>query len=150
MIAILARQFQTERASPSDVPLIYSSWLRSYADSPAALKLPRSVYWEHQRDTIDRLLERASVIVARPAGWPEGIAGWLCCELPGPGRIVVHYAWTKARYRRMGVCNSLLKHMGVGTDGREDKTYSHLRPPWTRWFEAHGWTYDPRSKGRTA
>lgn len=128
-----------ERANRGDAKLVYSSWIKSYRHSEAAHKLPNGVYEPFQRDVIHRLLAAPGtcVYVARPTDWPDGVLGWVCAE---PG--VMHYAYVKSPYRRLGLGRTLLAYAAEQL-GEAFTAYTHKRKPWTEALERQGLVYAP-------
>jgi hypothetical protein len=41
------------------------------------------------------------------------ILGWLCYERTRDGKPVIHYAFTKSRYRHKGVMRSMMNQLGL-------------------------------------
>jgi hypothetical protein len=107
---------------PSDVPLIVSSWRKSYLnrdrEGRAAYPLahiPATVYFDGQSAIIARILGRASVQVAHAAEDPSHIIGWVCFE-----PAVLHYVYVTGMWRKDGLASELVG-MNVGTGGQ----YTH-------------------------
>jgi hypothetical protein len=96
---------------------LYHSWIESYRKTSAKVReVPQEVYEREQRRTIDLLLARPTVVVACAcdAEDPEQIWSWICGELRDH-ELVVHYAYTKQPFRRVGALNALLAAMRNGS-----------------------------------
>jgi len=126
------------KATEADLPLIYSSWIRSYRTGKARKGLPGRGgvrYAESQHQIVTRLLSRSDVRVACYAKNPQLILGWVCLE---PETSTVHYVYVKSAYRGLGVVRDLL-----GTLLWQPCRYSHK----TRKVRAmEGWVYHPEDK----
>ena len=116
---------------------MYDSWLEGYRESPRTCKWPAPAYYAFQRAAVDKLLERSTLVVARPADWAEGVVGWLCGEQL-EGAWVLHWASVKPSFRRQGVLTALIASQSpVGR-----LVYSHLRPPFTDTLNRRGFAWD--------
>jgi hypothetical protein len=105
-------------AERRDLALIMSSWLKSFKGSHYAGPIPNDLYWDTYRLSLERILSRPAVRVwiAVNPGEPDPeheIYGWLAMEPGAPP--VVHYAYVKQAFRRMGVARSLFHAAGVDT-----------------------------------
>lgn len=94
-------------AEIQDLPLVFSSWLKSYRKHAATQGLSNDVYFSGQRELIARLLQRATVRLLVSVEDPSHIYGWACTELSG-GLPVLHYVYVKQTYRRLGFARLLL------------------------------------------
>src|SRR3954470_2419415 len=121
-----APQFTVDTYKPHDTNFVIDSWLKGYRESPLTLKWTDDEYEAHQRPTIDRLLPRSRVFIARPNDWAEGIMGYLVTEQTADA-FVVHWSHVKPAYRTLGIPQALLSAMEP--HGR--LLFSHLRPPFT-------------------
>jgi GNAT superfamily N-acetyltransferase len=107
---------------PSELNWLLSTFKRSYRESCADVRTDQ--YFAAQGAICDALLARfPTILVARN---PDGVAlGWICCEST-PTAIVVHFAYTKASYRRSGIFTALL---GAANDRLADSgdglVYTH-------------------------
>jgi L-amino acid N-acyltransferase YncA len=97
-------------ATPLDLPLIYSSWLKSYRKSEATRDFSNQVYFDGHRDVIARLLKRSIVILAVEKADPDQIYGWVCFERGNPIRTF-HYVYVKHTYRGLGLGKLLMGEM---------------------------------------
>lgn len=130
---------------PHDEAWVYRSWLDSYRHSPTVRGIPKDRYYRKTHDRLELLLERSTVLIARPVGWPEGITGWLCVEYAS-NATAVHFAHTKLPYQRMGVCTRLLERSMDGHDGR--KVFTHALPPGDSYFRKRGFACAPHYAGK--
>ena len=90
------------RATADDVPLVTSSWLESHREQGDNRWMSNAVYFAFHRPRMVAILDRADVHVASNPADPWHVYGWVACE---PG--VLHYAYTKLVFRRMGVFDRL-------------------------------------------
>lgn len=113
-------------ATPTDLPLVYGSWLASFRLSHAAGLVPMATYGATYTDAIDRLLARKGcrVIVAHHPDEAPGAAdvyGWACVEDGVPPAL--HYCYVIGPYRRKGLARALLEHAGIRVDSPWVYTY---------------------------
>jgi GNAT superfamily N-acetyltransferase len=138
--------------TPDDLRFVRSTWLQSYASSDfAKLCTPSErewfrkdperkrfgigsrVYFDGQRDLIERLLIASVVLVA------EGDAGNLDGFACGWPRSLLHYVYVRLGARKRGVARALLDALYL--QAGERVTYTH-RAAGIR-GSPRGWTYDP-------
>lgn len=110
---------KVRQMSLDDVPFVFSSWLRSYADSDFAKAHRKQIYFQLHHAVIERCMARPSttVLVACSPSDETQILGFLVAErLPGAPvaqlpehRTVVHFGYTKSPLRRQGVMAALMK-----------------------------------------
>lgn len=91
------RQFQ-----PSDESFLFSSWLRSYRDSPVMAGVPNTVYYAKMHGAIERVLKSATVLVACAEDDPEQIFGYV---VYAPG--VIYFAYVKHSLRGFKIGTAL-------------------------------------------
>jgi GNAT superfamily N-acetyltransferase len=106
-------------SKPEDRAFIYSSWLRSYRDSEFARSLSTDIYFHGHRQVLERILDRATTIVACDPEDPDHIYGWLCHEMGYPP--ILHYVYVKHPYRGMGLGKQLFAAFDQG--GKFDYTH---------------------------
>lgn len=102
---------------PGDVPFIVSSWLKSYWYSLRRSER-QSHYWEAHKEVIATLLETSECLIAEPlepvvvdgVEKHDVILGYAIGE-PQRGQVLLHYAYTKQPYRRLGVARSLVQEL---------------------------------------
>ena len=102
---------EIREAYPSETNFIYHSWIKSGFRSRVYEMIAKEIYTNAQHDVITHVLARANVIVAQELNKPENIYGYLIYQYVD-GVFVVHYAYTKQIFRRLGVLASLLKAAG--------------------------------------
>lgn len=100
------------RAEDRDRPLIFDSWLSSFADAHAAGLIPMHMYRRVYHEAIAWIMARpgAETWVAYHPGEHDTTAdlyGWICIER-GHAAPVIHYAFVKQAFRRMGIARGLL------------------------------------------
>lgn len=99
--------FVLRASDPSDVPFIYSSWLKSYRDAPAVAGIPNGIYYAGQHALIERLLERSTVVVACSSDDPQQIMGYGVGEILAPSTAVLHWLYVKHTFRGFGIAKAL-------------------------------------------
>lgn len=85
-----------------DRAIVANSWIRSYERKRPEMCL--GLVWRRgHSQVIDRILERATVLVAELREAPGEVLGWSCHE-----GDVLHYAYTKRDFRGAGVCQAVV------------------------------------------
>lgn len=87
---------------PSDESLIYSSWLKSYRDSPTVAGVSNTVYYKRMHAAIEDILKTATVVVACNEEDPELVYGYV---VYGYGKIF--WTYTKHSFRGFGIGKAL-------------------------------------------
>lgn len=100
----------TRPPKPSDLNLVFDSYLRSWRGSKWAGVIPNHLYYETQRVVLEDLLRRgATLVLAYPDPDPEvdTILGWACGEEKS-GVCVLHYVYVKDPFLALPVLPALL------------------------------------------
>ena len=101
-------------ATSDDVARIMSDWLNSHWPE-AKGRMRRALYSAGQRAMVARLLSRCAALVVCPRESPNHIIGWAVGErISGSG--VVHYAYVKLEYRRLGFGRRLVESLSSGCE----------------------------------
>lgn len=93
---------------PTDEPLIYSSWLKSYKQSPVNKKIKAEQYYSHQKRVIERLLARSHVVCVVNPSDPEQVYSFGVVEIE-PERMVLHWVQTKYTFKHMGFARMIIE-----------------------------------------
>lgn len=117
------------KATPNDLPFIYSTWLRSFRySSTFAKEISNEIYYEMHHQLIDRIFARgATVLVAVDKENPETLFGYLCGEGP-----VAHFAYVKKPFRGLSIGTALYQAYPEPI-----KFISHLTRDSKKFLEAH-------------
>ena len=133
-------------ATPDDEAFIYRSWLVGYKSAKPNHKIRNSIYFPAQKNVIKNILERASTIVACDLNDPSNCYGYLCSEIY-PESVVLHWVYTKYRFRHFGIANALLNFV-LEQEPRAQLYASHIGN--NNYFdglvEKHQAIYDPTLK----
>lgn len=97
-------------ATQTDLPFIYSTWLRSYRHaSHFAKKISNEIFFDMHHRVIDGFIDRGGLVyVAHPKGEPEVILGYICVE---PNQPMIQYVYVKKPFRKMGIAKALYKKL---------------------------------------
>lgn len=107
----LKSQVRIRHATEGDVPFIFNSWLKTLRKAPAKFKIENPIFFESEHLKIEGLLTKSSVVIACSIDDPTQIFSYMCYE-EVDGVLVVHMAYTKEPYRKLGMLNALLTHVG--------------------------------------
>ncbi len=123
---------------PSDIPFIYSSWLKSFRfGSQLAKPIRSSIFYENYREVLDCLLSKSQIKVACLNDEPSVILGYLVYERT---IAIVHYVFVKEAFRELGIAHNLLLQSELPTD----LTYSHMTTMITKYLtNKSNWIYNP-------
>jgi ribosomal protein S18 acetylase RimI-like enzyme len=104
-------------AQNSDASFIFNSWLRSHETSPFARFIPKKVYYEFQKDIVQKILDQSLVLIAAANDDSDHILGYLVYSITDE-KLYVHYSYVKQVYRQMGIATSMFKRLfdGLGDD----------------------------------
>lgn len=89
---------------PSDLPLVFNSWLKSYRKSDYARDTRTTAYFAAHAEVIRRILARGEIVIACDADDVSHVYGYLVAEAPN----VCHFVYVKYPYRAMGIGTRLL------------------------------------------
>lgn len=103
-------QLKIRPATASDLPFIYSAWLKSFRRHPWVSPAPNAVYYKYHHDIIDRLLQRGLISVACSDEDEDQILGFVVYENRA-NLVILHYYYVKQPYRRMGIAGQLLRSL---------------------------------------
>lgn len=112
------------QAMPSDIPFIYSSWLKSFKNnSDLGKEMRSSVFFTNYKLIIDRLLQQSEILVACMSEDPSVIYGYFVYETFFlDDAFMAHYCFIKEDFRKFGIASDLLKHSHLNQKRFE---YSH-------------------------
>lgn len=99
--------------SPEDMPWIYSTWIKSYRDSPYGKSHEQwEDYAQAQIDRVNWLLSHGATLYVARGQVPGWLAGWVCCQPKRDRyvtRYVLHYAYVRGGvWRKQGIGTWLL------------------------------------------
>jgi len=135
---------ELDRDNPSEVNFIYNSWLRStWSDN--ITKHRKNDHFKIKTQEIDNALSKSEVAVACFKDDPNFIYGYVVYKHIKPDVLIVHYAYTKAPFRKYGVLKSILESMVTIKDDPIVITYinNKIEPN----METYRLVYKPELKG---
>jgi hypothetical protein len=104
------KAYDIRPATGNDLSFIYDTWLKSYrCDSALGKSCKKSVYFDEYKLVLDRILLEANTIIAHFTDDTDLILAYMVYE---PG--VIHYAFCKEAFRRLGIVTGLFKHAFPG------------------------------------
>lgn len=133
--------FTVRPSSAEDFQLVLESWSGTWKTARAAGCIPNNMFDAVQQSLIEQLLARGmNIDVIVPSNRPAQAMGWIAYEPDpkSPGKAIVHYVFVKSPYRRRGLADTLLRHVGNG-DGRFVYTHeTSFARYWPRAFHNPG------------
>lgn len=106
-IGQLAGAVKLRPAVAADLHFIQDTWLKGYALSKWAKAIPRGAYVEGQLRRMTRLLAVSEVTMVCVPSDDNTLIGYIVTESHN-GRFIVHWAYVKQAWRRLGVLRLLL------------------------------------------
>ena len=130
-------------ALPVHKNFIFQTWLKAYRyDSPFGKGIPNKVFFDRHHKILERILARptAKVLAAVEPTEHSTLFGYLAFEA-SIDRPVIHFAYVKEAFRKLGVAKALFTHASIEPNGAAftHRTYEF------EWFEPKypGLVYDP-------
>lgn len=94
-------------ATQMDVEFIFSSWLKSYRNTPQSSLLTNPTYFTEQHRLIEKLLRVSQVLVASSSEDSSQILGWACAS-DVENCFCLHYVYVKHTFRKLGIARMLI------------------------------------------
>jgi len=127
----------------SDTSFIYSSWLKSYRNSPFAQHMVNDVYYDNYKLAIKEVLERPTtqVIMACNVDDPDQIFGYVVLEAVGEAKLL-HYVYVKYPNRKLGIAKTMLQ-VAIPEFGQEYTVTSHASHNFSKLANRFMLVYNP-------
>lgn len=109
--------FHVRPPHAADLPFCFSSWLKSYRDSPYTSGIPNTIYYAAHHAVIENILKTASVVIACSPTDADQIFGYAIGR-GFPGGLALDWVYVKNPLRGFGIAKALLSlltqtHPGV-------------------------------------
>lgn len=143
-------------ALPEEIPLIVDSWARNFGRSPYAGTIPNDQWPTVSRDAILHLLQRGSrvLVVHNLVGGPRTVLAYAVTE---PEAGLLHYVYTKEKFRKRGLGGALMQRVedlcgGPGTYTHKTKDSKFVEKRGWRWYAVparlKSWSRNPEDGRR--
>ena len=96
---------------PDDLNLILNSWLLENYHAAASKYIPKTIYFDNQKNIILKILSRSSVYVACNPEDETQIYGYLVVETLQNGTFYFHWLYVKTAVSEMGVATTLVRQV---------------------------------------
>ena len=96
-------------ALETDLPMIYSSWMKSNRKSGLAADILNEIYYDEHRKVIEGCFHRGEILIACDSENESVIIGYLAAS-SGPD-TVLHYVYVKQMFRKLKVASTLIQHV---------------------------------------
>jgi hypothetical protein len=103
----------------NDESFIYSSWLRSYRNSPQMKTLSNDVYYSNHKRVVESLLKNSTVKILCSVEDPSHIFGFFSYS-----NNILHFLYVKYNYRKMGLATHLFSECGFTSDNTLISTHT--------------------------
>lgn len=135
-------------ATPSDEAFIYRSWLVSYKAAKPNHKIRNSIYYDNQKKVIAGILGRANTLIACDLNDSNNCYAYICTEIY-PESVVLHWIYSKFRFRHFGIANTLLNFV-LDQEPKAQLYASHIgnNNYFDHLVEKHHAIYDPQLQGK--
>lgn len=109
---------QLRPAGPADLGFVLNSWLKCLANKkcPDFHGCPHEIFYPRMESLAKHLLTVKECYCVVTTHDPAYIVGWVCFERLGEGLNVIHFAYVKQVYRRMGILRSMVDGLNL-SDG---------------------------------
>jgi hypothetical protein len=117
----MSNLWQFRAAESDDLPLIFSSWLKSYRDYSTVSGCPNGIYYDRFHGLISNILSNPATlcIVACDPNDSKSIFGYVVAEL-GQASMTFHWCYVKHPLRNFGLARALEAEIN---SVKVDKTY---------------------------
>jgi hypothetical protein len=91
-------------ATPNDMAMIYSSWMKSNRKNGMAADVLNEVYFDEHRKVIEGCFNRGEIYVACDSENTDVIIGYMAAS-----KDVLHYVYVKHMFRKLKVAETLVR-----------------------------------------
>jgi len=104
-----------------DLGRIFSDWLRSNRDAPGLKVIPSETYYYSHHRILESLWNdpTAAWVLAVSKDDPTFVYAWACAQqatTAAGSSLIVHYVYTRQKFRRFGIASRLLSTIGAKPD----------------------------------
>lgn len=131
----------TRAMKESDIPFIYSSYLKSYRNAPGANHMVNDVYYPEYKARMEKMLSSSNVLVACSSEDPDQILGYVIYDSAFQWTII-HYLYIKFPFRQMKLASGLINLIHPQF-GKSMTIVSHLPKGWNTNSKKYQLVYDP-------
>jgi len=107
MSEVLETVVTIRQPKPDDISFLFSSWLKSYRNSPWAKPMHNNVYFDYHHALIQDLLNHSEVYIACSKKNGSDIYGYAVGQWINDV-FTLHYVYVKHAYRRLGIGKLLM------------------------------------------
>lgn len=126
---------------PSDMNFVYNAWLKSHRNSPSCKAMNNDLYYNHQKDVIESILEHSTIIVACNEADEDQIYGF-CVYNNNDVIPTLHYIYNKYTYRKLGLATALIMDC-IPTFGIEYTQCTHAGDKFNKIKDKYKLVYNP-------
>ena len=136
----MAQSYTIRRPVPSDVEFMLKTWLREYRRA-VPRNMPDRLYYNEFQKVILALTRKSDARMVCSAEDPNFICGFVVgTAYPAEGTAVVHFAYMRPPFRRMGLVTKALEDMGYEMGDEVVATHWH---PYLDRFRRNELIYNP-------
>ena len=95
------------QAVQADLPMIYSSWMKSNRKNGMAADVLNEVYYDEHRKIIEGCFDRGEILIACDSENESVILGYLAASK----EPVLHYVYVKQMFRKLKIASTLIQHV---------------------------------------
>lgn len=99
-----------------DISFVFNSWMTSYRQSKNLVSVAQPFYFNGQHKLIEKILSKAKGLLLVDKDNPSQIYSYLVYEFID-GIFVMHYAYTKQTFRKLGLLRRMLEKAGFSSSG---------------------------------
>ena len=104
---------KVRQAQESDLPFVYSTWLKSYRQSDWAKEMSNDVFFSQHKTIVASILESENVEINIVCGLDDedALYGYIVAERVAD-RSLVHFMYCKYNFRKLGIMSNLVRELG--------------------------------------
>lgn len=126
---------------PTDLPLVTSSWLRSFRGGDLVEAIPNNIYFHWHHKIIEQCLANGLVVIACDAGNPDLVFGW-ASAMAIDHALVINYVYVKNDFRKFGIAKQMIESL-IDAENRPMTVVSHINRQVKEYVRKKGWVYNP-------
>lgn len=149
----MAQNIHIRPARATDIPLITSSWLKSFRGEESKGRqhynkggygsegIPNRFFYYYHHKILEALIPESVVLVACLETDPDTILGWCCAQVVDTA-LVIHYLYVKYNFRKFGIARRLVTTL-LESERPPAVFVTHLMPHLKRKVRDLNWLYNP-------
>lgn len=102
----MSNPWKLRTATNQDISFLFSSWLKSFRESPTMQPITTATYYDYFHRTLESVYAKSAVIVACDPEDPNTVYGYAVAELKEE-TLVLHWVYVKFSFRGFGIAKAM-------------------------------------------